>query len=88
MLPHPLLDTNILRDLAGLEPAGWHGSANIAWELGGPDYAVRSQIKQALDDLYRRGEIERMFVQHTDRPMTCYKLDPAHLSALAAAAES
>jgi hypothetical protein len=89
MIAQTLLDANILRDLAGLEPAGWHSSANVAWELGGPDYGTRSKIKQALDELYRGAEIERMYITHSSRPMVCYKLDPAHLLALAEeAAES
>jgi hypothetical protein len=88
MIAQTLPDASILRQLAAVEPtACWHSSANIGWTIGGGDFQARGKVKQALGDLYKAGEIQRIFVTHNDAPLLCYFIDSAHLLALAEAAE-
>jgi hypothetical protein len=70
----PLEDASILSRLADL-PVGWHLANNVGWELGGDEPTARHAATKVLEDLYRSGEIERMYVYCHGRPQACYLLD-------------
>lgn len=77
------IDRAMVRQIANLDP-GWHSAPDIAWQIVGGSYEERSRVKQTCSELYRAGYLERLYVQHADRPMSCYKIDPGKLWALAA----
>ena len=82
----PSQDASILHQLADL-PVGWHLANNVGWELGGDEPTARHAATKMLEDLYRDGAIERMFVYCHGRPQACYLLD-SNLQALADGAAS
>ena len=77
----PPLDASTLRQLANF--TGWHSAANAAWTVAGDSFEGRSTVKKCLGNLYRLGQIERIYVQHCDVPLLCYRLDGQHLRDLA-----
>ncbi len=73
---------SIISHVAQLEPAGWHSGANISYEVAGDSYEDRGLVKRVLSDLHRAGLLQRIFVQHADRPLPCYLLEPDRLEEL------
>jgi hypothetical protein len=76
-------DPQTVATIAALD-SGWHSAANASWKAGGESFEGRSRVKAALGELAKAGEIERIYVEHCDRPLLCYKLDGPRLTALVA----
>jgi hypothetical protein len=81
----PTLDQlSIIRRLAALQSPGWHSAGNVVFEVGGYSQADRAAVNRVLSDLHRARLITRMFVQHRDKPMAAFLLEPDRLEDLLA----